>query len=433
MKSQQSGWRGAASALIAKAGCLGLVGIALLVAEKFPGRHEQTRPCPVTLDRRLRAQDANLYLDLANRGYRQGDVTSPFYPLWPGVIRAAAPLFGGSLMGAGLVLSNVFSLLAWALFYRGMARQWGERAALWALIFLVSFPGSIFFQLIYTESLFLLLTMGLWLALQGRRYAWAAVWAGLLPLCRGVGAFAVVPLGWHAFRVASPAWLRDVWARRRAAVASGSSFDTARARQSGGKGRGVSPYGSTNGACHAGVANDRRTGGSHEPRRSALAPWMLVATPAAGWALYLALMWHWTGNPFEGIEAQKRIGAHSIPNLWNVSKFVVGFFNPTDWHSFRGSLLDRCAFVLLLYTLPVLWRLDKGLLAWVFMLGIVPAMSGTFTSYIRFASCAFPMFIALGVVLSRREWRWWRYALLVVFVTLHAALVWRYVNLRWAG
>jgi hypothetical protein len=43
------------------------------------------------------------------------------------------------------------------------------------------------------------------------------------------------------------------------------------------------------------------------------------------------------------------------------------------------------------------------------------------------------MFIALGVVLSRREWRWWRYGLLVVFMVLHVTLVWRYVNFRWAG
>jgi hypothetical protein len=81
----------------------------------------------------------------------------------------------------------------------------------------------------------------------------------------------------------------------------------------------------------------------------------------------------------------------------------------------------------------VLWRLDKGLLVWAYVLGILPATSGTFTSFTRFASCAFPMFIALGVVLSRREWRWWRYGLLVVFMVLHVTLVWRYVNFRWAG
>ena len=123
---------------------------------------------------------------------------------------------------------------------------------------------------------------------------------------------------------------------------------------------------------------------------------------------------------------------HSVPNLWILPKFVIGFCSPTEWYAFRGALLDRCMVVLLLYTLPVLWRLDKGLLVWDYVLGILLAMSGTFTSFTRYASCAFPMFIALGVVLSRREWRWLRYVLLVVFVALHLVLVWRHVNFRWA-
>ena len=130
---------------------------------------------------------------------------------------------------------------------------------------------------------------------------------------------------------------------------------------------------------------------------------------------------------------QNGFGVQSVPNLWNLPKFVIGFCSPTEWHAFRGSWLDRCMFVVLLYTLPVLWRLDKGLLVWAYVLGILPAMSGTFTSFTRFASCAFPMFIALGVVLSRREWRGLRYALLGVFVVLPLVFVWRFVNFRWAG
>jgi hypothetical protein len=66
-------------------------------------------------------------------------------------------------------------------------------------------------------------------------------------------------------------------------------------------------------------------------------------------------------------------------------------------------------------------------------LAIMPAMSGTFTSFTRFAACAFPVFIALGVVLGRPERRWPRYSLLGLFVVLHIVLVWRYVNCRWAG
>ena len=57
-----------------------------------------------------------------------------------------------------------------------------------------------------SESLFLLLVMGLWLALEDRRYVLGAVCAGLLPICRGIGLFAFLPLAWHAMSVASPVW-----------------------------------------------------------------------------------------------------------------------------------------------------------------------------------------------------------------------------------
>lgn len=80
-----------------------------------------------------------------------------------------------------------------------------------------------------------------------------------------------------------------------------------------------------------------------------------TVAPKAGWGLYLALMWLWTGNPCEGFVAQKHWGVHFISNLWNVPNFVWAFFQPTQWREFRGSLLDRAVFVMLLYVVLV-WR-----------------------------------------------------------------------------
>jgi hypothetical protein len=226
----------------------------------------------------------------------------------------------------------------------------------------------------------------------------------LLPLARGPGLFAVLPIAFHGLvrnRVASKSGLRE-----RNAEVNGFSGTTG---------------GSVSFELSRGAPPD------------ALSICGLLCAPVLGWGLYLSLMWNWTGNPFEGIQAQKYWGVHSISNLWNLPKFVMGFLTPTTWHEFRGSVLDRCVFVLLLDCLPLLWRLDKELLVWVYMLGVLPAMSGTFTSFIRFASCTFPLFIALGVSLSKRRFRWPRYALLSVFIVLHALLLWRFVNFRWAG
>jgi len=392
----------------------------------------------------LATWDAAHYLYLSEVGYRPGMPPCAFYPLWPLLVRGAAPIFGGSHLVTGLVLANLFSLAAWVLFHRLVARRWGEGAANWALVFMVAFPGALFFQFNYTESLFLLLVLGLWWGLEARRDRWAWLAACLLPLTRGVGVFAVLPIGWYVLEPVRK-WVVEFAARERKERKEGEGFSAFFAFF-----RGVwsevagAPNSNSARTLGSGSTQTRRTGvrrsGDLAPpawqsalRRSLAGRGWLLAGPLLGWAVYLALMWHWTGDPFEGFKAQKHWGVHSISNLWNVPKFVVGLFTSYEWHEFTGSVLDRCMFLVLLYCLPILWRLDKGLLVWTYMLGVLPAMSGTFTSYTRFASCAFPVFIALGVMLSRREWRWGRYALLAVFAALHVVLVWRFVNFRWAG
>ncbi len=159
-------------------------------------------------------------------------------------------------------------------------------------------------------------------------------------------------------------------------------------------------------------------------------------------------MWDWTGNPFQGFIAQRHWGVHSIWNLVNVPKFAVALSSPTDWHAFTGSLLDRIVFICVAWTIPVLWRVDRRLLIWIYWLGVLPAMSGMFTSYMRFASCAFPVFIVLAAFTTEpsgspqaREqglrhdsiWNWRFGGLVIIMAAIHALMVWRFVNFRWAG
>jgi hypothetical protein len=288
------------------------------------------------------------------------------------------------------------------------------------------------------------------------------VWVAglLLPMTRAIGVFAVLPIAWYAARESGlwervGDWGRSKWGRRNEEVETeriaGGNGNKEGGEDAAGSGPAVGP-----GCDAAGMAapTQRRPTGPAEGgavRRGF--PWVLLAAPLVGWGLYLALMWLWTGNPFEGFVAQRHWGVHFISNLWNVPNFVWVFFQPTQWHEFRGSLLDRAVFVVLLYTVPVLWRLDKGLLVWTYWLGVLPAMSGTFTSYTRFASCAFPVFLALAAYFNAGRLREvgespavlahatqpsaWRRAgqwgLFAGFVVLHVVLVWRHVNFNWAG
>jgi hypothetical protein len=361
----------------------------------------------------LATWDAAYYLRISEIGYGKGMSSCAFYPLWPYLIRWTSPLVDGSHLLSGLLLANLLSLGAWVIFYDLVREGWGSITARWSLVFLIAFPGGLFFQFIYSESLFLLV-MCLWYGLQRRNYGVAALSAGLLPITRAIGVFSLLPIAWHVMSVEPPAWLgktrdRCKWFKYVTPNIIVSSPSTV--------------MDSDNGFQHA------RFG---KVRRSVLARLLLVV-PLLGWSGYLACMWHWTGNPFEGFQAQMNWNVHSINNIWNIPKFIVELLTPTQWHDFKGSLLDRCVFVLLAYCLPSIWKMDKGLFVWAWVLGVIPAMSGTFTSYTRFASCAFPLFIALAVFCGRPERRWFKWVLLSVFIVLHAVLLWRFVNFRWAG
>ncbi len=370
--------------------------------------------------------DAAHYLYLSEAGYSPGVPSCAFYPLWPVLIRCFSVVTGGNHLFAGMVLSNVFSLAALGLFYRMVGERLGTSVAKLSLLLLLAFPGSLFFHFGYTESLFFLLLMIFCDGLERNRYSAVWVAAFLLPLTRAVGVFCIFPLIWHLAKTAPPAWLTRwkgpaTWLSRFGLVAAGSSGleDSAPSDLIPEAGGGLVPA---------------RQQPARFPRLGIQPAWVLILAPAVGWICYLLLIWAWTGNAFEGFEAQKYWGwVQSISNIFNVPKFLLGFLNPSEGHEFTGSLLDRCVFVLLLNCLPVIWRLDKGWFVWTVVLGVVPAMSGTFTSFTRFASVVFPIFVALAVVLQGYSRRYLRAGVVAGFLILHVILLWRFVNFRWAG
>jgi hypothetical protein len=338
--------------------------------------------------------DAAHYLVLSEFGYGKEVKSSAFYPLWPFFIRSFSTLIGGNKILAGVILANVFSLIAWGMFYRATAERYGRGAANWALTVLILFPGSLFFQFIYSESLFFLLTM---LVLHGLehgafRLAWVA--AFLLPLTKAIGVFTVLPLIWYCFFYsAKPMQIHEETGVFHPTCIATKIYDSLK--------RANSPF--------------------------------LIMAPLMGWLTYLLLMWLWTEDPLGGIQAQRYWQVHSIWNLVNFPNFVIGYFEVSSWHDFRGSLLDRCGFLLLLCFLGRIWRLGGDLFVWTYLLGIIPAMSGSLVSFIRYEGIVFPLFAALGVYLAGMRSRIPGVAIVLMFSIVHGILLWRFVNYSWAG
>jgi hypothetical protein len=347
--------------------------------------------------------DAEHYLYLSKMGYHKGLGACACYPLWPLLIRMLSTFVGGNHMVAGILFANVFSFAGSFLFFKMVQLRLGEPIAWLSLLLLLVFPGSLFYQFIYAESLFFFLVILLCFALEQGYYRLSLVPAFLLPLTRAPGIFCVFPIMWYLFmQLPTIDWAKTLCRGRW----GGQLLQAAN-------------------HCRGQLYS------SKVPRKYGL---LLILMPILGWATYFTLMWKWTGNPIEGFEVQKYWGVHSISNIFNVPKFVIGFFDvPLYVSPFNVIFLDRFVFLLMCYCVPILWRLDKSWLIWMIVLGVVPAMSGTFICFTRYACVVFPFFIALAVFLIKSQMRLLRWTTLTLFAVLHVVLVWQFVNFRWVG
>jgi hypothetical protein len=142
--------------------------------------------------------DAIVYTVIAHQGYTSQRYTA-FFPLWPLLLHIVGAPFGGtqdSYYVAGLVLSNTCFFFALVLFHRLISVEFDPTIARVGLIFLAFYPYALFFFAGYTESLFLLLCLSLFLLLrqQQMRYWWLAGVLGFLAtLTRSTGIILVIP------------------------------------------------------------------------------------------------------------------------------------------------------------------------------------------------------------------------------------------------
>lgn len=163
--------------------------------------------------------DAGWYVDIIEEGYTpaaEGFSSTAFFPLYPYAVeyvhRWLGPAEPGldSVLVAGLALSNAFFLAALVLIYRLVVLKTGDHAAAYRVaLYLCVAPFSLIFSSFYTESLFLLLTVGAFYAAERRSWAWAAVAAGLAGLTRATGVALALPLliiWWGQWRRGEVTW-----------------------------------------------------------------------------------------------------------------------------------------------------------------------------------------------------------------------------------
>lgn len=316
--------------------------------------------------------DAGYYLNIAREGYSGDAKQINFLPAYPLMIRWLA---GGSHSmeanaWAGLAISNLALILGGLLLWRITREESGPGAAWAALVSLAVFPTAFFFSAIYSESLFLLLSLLVyWLARRGR-YELAALAVSAASVTRVTGILLALIL------------LVEILAQK--------------------------------------------------PARLWLRLLLSGALASSGMLAFLAYNWAARGSPIAFITAQSVTMGRSITPPWvtlidSVAAIAgVGEYRD-NWFSRLATLQDLAA-MLLFAALAVLafWKLRKSL-AWygaAAMLALFcshgPSLLGVYSGA-RYVLMVFPGFIVMGMLLDRyRRFKWLAWsasALLMVGLT----------------
>ena len=302
------------------------------------------------------AWDSGWYFDIARNGYYinpDGQSSIAFFPLYPLLMRACAWPFGGTdraLWVAGIALSYAGLFLGLACLHRLTERTLGDReTARRTVLYVAVFPFAYFFTQVYTESLFLLLTVAAVLAATSSRWGWAGLLGALAALTRPNGVLIAVPLGLLA--LADRPRLLEL-ARRTAAV-------------------------------------------------------LLVPL---GLALFCAFAWRLSGDPFAWLRAQEHWG-YTVGNVpWvELMRLLDGLDRQGLYGYFFSDPLAPYYFLhgmvalALVFVVPsVFTRVSAALGAYAAISLFVPLTGNALEGIGRYAATLFPVFMLLGTVRSRR-------------------------------
>lgn len=168
--------------------------------------------------------DSEFYLSIALQGYDDPKVRSvppdtnakpsldralalnyAFFPVYPLLMRGlslplrllglnpiATATLAGVMISAGATLVAMLALYAW------MSQEFDEATGWRSVFYLISFPTSFFLAQVYTEGLFVALSLSCLVCVQRQRWFWAGGLATIATLTRAVGVALIIPIlvGW---------------------------------------------------------------------------------------------------------------------------------------------------------------------------------------------------------------------------------------------
>lgn len=332
--------------------------------------------------------DSFWYLSIAEHGY--APVSAPhtatnwaFYPGYPLSIYLVGSFFGGTDLAdtlAGLLISNGCALIALIFLYRLVKRDFCASVARRTVLFMIVAPPGFYLSAVYSESLWLALSISCLYYARQRRWWLSGFLGTLAAFTRPQGVGLLVPLIWEFWQNVSarekPLLAEHRWQRVKAWFISRSQGTLLAARRT----------------------------------KNWLGLLGILLLPCGALAFF-AYAWSQTGDFLTIAETdQWGWGRHlTLPwvTLWEAITHPIWPFSFTDWSAWSLSLTTIAIFMTLLW--PMTRKLPGLYTAYAAIMLLFPLISGSIASIVRYYLVIFPvpLLLALWSVERRRGgWYW---------------------------
>lgn len=173
---------------VTRAAIIVIAELAAVIIGQRPGTHvEESRHILLAV---WGHWDAVHYLTIASQGY-QG-IEPAFFPLYPLLIRLLGHFTGTELI-AGMLISNASFFFALLYLYKLLEHEYDRTVARRAIFYVSIFPTAVYFSAVYTESLFLFLTVASFYYMRSQRWLVAGIFGFFAALTRAEGVILIVP------------------------------------------------------------------------------------------------------------------------------------------------------------------------------------------------------------------------------------------------
>jgi hypothetical protein len=287
--------------------------------------------------------DAEHYIGIANDGYSG---TEPaFFPLYPLLIRLVGDVAGSKVI-AGLLISNAASFLALLYFYKLVEHEYNRHVAQRATFYIAIFPTAIFFSAVYSESLFLFLTVGAFYYIRERRWLTAGAFGFFAAMTRSEGVLLTVPFFIE--------WAVAAWEGRREFF--------------------------------------------RYPVDNVLKPFVATCLVPLGLACYMAYLWVLSGDPLLFSHVQKHWGRH-FAAPWVSFEHSFRIITHAHMQQAVTTQVQELAFTILMIAVLAIGfrRLRLSYSVYMALSILVPISTSSLMSMPRFALVLFPMFALFGL------------------------------------